>query len=163
MRSSLLILFFFLLTGFWSLAQQLPEKSYKVLENSSIVPDTTSGGSLPRYMVTDGNKLVFHFRQQTKNFDKTIAYDAGLREDFYFQVPADTEDFELKDEELKEAMAYSKPFCRCIPSWTFYDEGIIKGKKLNENEWKIEIQVKGHSPQKENQANKMETSGVFSR
>lgn len=150
-----------LLLCYPAIGQDLPEKFYFILENKAIVPDTSGSGSLNRYMVDDGDKMVFHFRKQTKKFDNTIAYDAGYRLDFYFQVPAGTEEFELRDEELKEAMAYSKPFCRCIPSWTFYDRGIIKGKKLNENEWKIDFQIHGASPQKENQPDTLETSGIF--
>lgn len=150
-----------LLMSFEGFTQKLPEKSYSILENKSIQADPNYPDSLNRYILADGNKMVFHFRQQTKKFDQTIAYDVGFREDVYFEVPKGVDSFELKDQELKEAKAFSKPECRCIPNWIFYDQGTIRGKKLNEGEWKVEIDVKGSSPQQPETSYSLQTTGIF--
>lgn len=160
---SLLFTIFAFFTSYSGFSQELPEKLYAILEDQVIVPDTTVNDFQTWYTLKKGDKLVFHFRQQTKNFDRTIAYDVGYRLDFYFQIPADADYFEFEGEELKEVMAFSQPFCRCVPSQAYYEEGTIQGRKLNENEWEVHIQLSGQSPQKKEKTYTIETSGIFQK
>lgn len=159
----LLLLFFSFLLSLPSSAQKekMPERFYVLLADKEIIQDTSSSDSEIRYTLSEGDYLIFNFRRQTKKFDQTIAYDVGLREDFYFQIPGGVEEFELRDEELSEAMAFSQTFCRCVPRWIFYNKGTIRGKKIDENEWKVEIEVSGHSPQEEDRTFTIQTSGTF--
>ncbi|MEL6694704.1 MAG: hypothetical protein AAFV78_13670 [Bacteroidota bacterium] len=114
--------------------------TYKVFENRSI--EILPGDSLDMesfVRVNVGDKRVFEF-DFTGNQDDLIA-DDEYGESIWFEVPMDLESFEYKDEELKDIQLTFRPSCFCLIETVSVDQGKVKGKKLGDKRWEIEIDI----------------------
>jgi len=91
--------------------------------------------------IRPGNKLVFEYGCQTKDFGRTIARDVGVRHTLVFEVNPESHAFYLDDEALSRANVYVSRHCRCRPFAYDHLAGTIEGHRSASGPWEVTIQV----------------------
>ncbi len=92
--------------------------------------------------IQPGNKLVFEYVCQTKDFSKTIAHDVGVRHDVAFEVDAESHAFYLKDQQLARAKVMLSRQCHCIPLAYDHLEGTLEGRRRTASgQWEVKINL----------------------
>ena len=110
----------------------------KFYKNSEV--ESTTNGSYTNAQIVSGNNLVFEYKYVFE--DDPILSDDEYTEIILFEVNPDVNEFFISDEELLNANSMLGTICFCAPSGFFnISDGWIKGKKLNENEWQIDLSV----------------------
>lgn len=122
--------------------------SFGFQEQSTIIADNTSrpvseDSSITFYIfsVEPGDDLVFLY-QRNVNPPEDILY-GGLNETLVFQVPADSDSFEIKEDRLIEAQAFFRRSCFCEFSGAGFrvTGGFIRGEKLSAVNWIVKADV----------------------
>lgn len=122
--------------------------SFDIHAQSEIFSDTTSrqitqDSSLTVYnfSIQPGDSMVVEYMREVNPPDNVT--DAGLVETLVFQIPPDTDFFELNDEELLQANTFYRQSCFCPLSGAGFkvDSGLIQGEMLSANIWFIEGSV----------------------
>ncbi len=101
----------------------------------------TEGSSLSLTRITAGNKLVFEYVCQTKNFRETIKAGRGKRESILFEADAGNHAFFLADEQLQRANARISRTCSCRPAGWERLRGTIEGRQTAPGQWEVNIDV----------------------
>lgn len=91
--------------------------------------------------ITPGNKLVFEYVCQTKNFPETIKTDRGQRESILFEADAGNHAFYFADDQLKRAAAKVSRNCFCPPVVWEKLKGTIEGRQTAPGQWEVYIDV----------------------
>lgn len=91
--------------------------------------------------VNEGGLLVFEYRYTFE--DKPNIADDEYTERLLFQVDADRDEFTIAGtDELEGALTLFRQYCFCFFEGDLYPEnGVITGKKRNENEWEVTIDL----------------------
>jgi hypothetical protein len=110
---------------------QCGEELFTVKERSSI---SLTG-------ITPGNKLVFEYVCQTKNFPETIKTDRGKRESILFEADAGNHAFYFAGDQLKRATAKVTRTCLCQPVVWETLKGTIEGRQTAPGQWEVNIDV----------------------
>lgn len=91
------------------------------------------------YQVNSGNNLVFQYRHDGP--DCNYIADEEFTEYLVFQVPASSSGFHFQNTQLENAMCYYRRICFCDTRTQPVISGSIKGNKISENRWHIEINI----------------------
>lgn len=149
-RGFLNYLFFVLcLNGFGQ--SNLFDQVYSIYKNSEIRIGSEA------YIVM-GRSTVFEFFAQTPNFEQTMGEDLGYSMNFLFEMDTLSDSFTLRDASLVSAKTVFTAHCHCLPNHHDISRGVISGKKLNNGDWKVEINVISGSEPFEFP---IHTSGIF--
>ena len=106
------------------------------------VPIGDSLISLIEYQVIEGQDFLFEFSQFSNFCDPEIADGVGTL-DFVMVVPADSTDaFTYTDQEILETSAFVRVFAAPdgLPDQSV-EEGEISGVRIDDNSWRISIDV----------------------
>ncbi|MDR5591542.1 hypothetical protein [Christiangramia sp. SM2212] len=114
-------------------------------------------------MVENGENLVFEYRFSTEG-EPQIA-DDEYTEIVYFELDANTEDFNLNSNDFEAANAYVGRFCFCGNTGFFpISNGEIIGEKVGSRDWKVSLAVEAIIEAQENSPEmsiEAEASGIF--
>jgi hypothetical protein len=115
--------------------------NYAFLKLSKI--DTSSSNSpfqgYLQYQINAGNDLVFKYTHEGPDC-KNIA-DEEFTEFLVFQVPAGTNSFNYQNAQLESANCYFNLICFCDINARPVKSGSIKGNKISESRWNVEINI----------------------
>ncbi len=138
MKNTLLILFFsFILFGCTSNTND-SHKEYSFTENSRIALDNQEPH--PFIKIESGENLVFKYYFQKE--DNENISDDEYSEAIFFEIDSDVDHFSYTNEELASINTYFDKYCFCIREGsTPIIEGIIKGNKIENLSWDIEIDI----------------------
>lgn len=96
----------------------------------------------------EGNNLVFECRYTFAD-DPDIA-DDEYSETIFFEIRPELSEFSISGSELKDSNAVFGISCYCFDgSYYYINNGTIKGVKIGENEWKINIEVAESTPKRD--------------
>jgi hypothetical protein len=126
------VLFLVCLKGFGQTA--MFDQAYTIFRNSDINIDQEAS-------LIKGNSTVFEYFAQTPNFEQTMGDDLGYSMSFLFKMDTLNDSFTLEDGSLAGAKTVFTLYGQCLPNHHDISKGIIKGKKLKNGDWKIEINV----------------------
>lgn len=91
--------------------------------------------------IKEGDHMVFEYHYIYS--DEAQIADDEYSERILLEIPADQESFIYTDEELHELNTTFDYYCFCpLVGLVKADSGIISGKKIDENKWKIEINAR---------------------
>lgn len=111
---------------------------YVVHENSALKISESEFGTFVE--IVDGDHLVFEYTF-TEESDTQIA-DSGYNEYLYFELPADTEDFQLTSDAFEESNTFVRRSCFCVVTdFRRVTSGEINAQKTGELEWDITFNV----------------------
>lgn len=110
-------------------------------ENATLEITEEDNGSEDGWITVEvikGENLVFEYYYEKK--DKEMIADDEFTESLYFEIPTDLDSFLIDTEHLEEANAVYGIFCFCINAgFHRMPSGCIKGEKISESEWLIEL------------------------
>ncbi len=120
----------------------MEDTTYTIYENSAV----NAGYSVS---IIRGKATVFEYYYQSPDYDQTMEYDAGHAMRFLFEVDTLNEHFILKDFALVRASTVFSSYCHCPPNLHEISKGTITGDKLENGDWRVEINVVSVSKQQE--------------
>lgn len=87
-----------------------------------------------------GSDIVFQFRRDV--IPCGVVLDAGYTDQLIFQIPTGSTSFDYDDStELANANAYFTRMCYCPSVTAQHVTGRIKGARINNNSWSLQIDV----------------------
>ncbi len=107
-----------------------------------------------------GDKLVFEYVCQTKNFEKSIQGGLGKRDVVLLEVDAGNHAFYLSDEALQRAKVFISSQCQCSPREYEQLKGTIEGHKTAPDQWEITIHLTALDA-KGNKVIQLNSSGIY--
>lgn len=116
-------------------------------QNSKIVLTQYSESESPDYYenlykveIVQGQNIVFEYNYTFED-DPQIA-DDEYDERIVFEIDASIDDFIISGNDLKKSNALFGFYCYCYPAGAIYiTDGCIKGKRISETEWEIDINI----------------------
>lgn len=110
------------------------------------------------FTIEPGDEITFKYQRNLIPPDNVT--DAGLVETLVFQIPANTDSFEYRDNRLLEANTFYRRGCFCPESGAGFkiEDGFIRGEMLSANIWFIEASVTAETY---NQTVEVPFDGVF--
>jgi len=112
--------------------------AYIVHENSALKISENDFGTFVE--VVDGDKLVFEYTF-SKASDPEIA-DSGLDKYLYFELDANTEDFQLTTNDFDVSNTYLRLSCFCpVTDFRRATSGEITAQKIGNLKWNISFDV----------------------
>ena len=136
---------------------------YIVHENSALKISENDFGTFVE--VIDGDKLVFEYTY-SKASDPELA-DSGLDKYLYFELAANTEDFQLTTNDFNVSNTYLRRSCFCpITDFRRATSGEITAQKIGKMKWNISFDVTADITINEGEEEfaesiKFEDSGIF--
>lgn len=116
--------------------------AYTFSTNSQLNIESQEGSYMKYATVVGGNNMVFKY--VFERADEEDIADDEYSEFIYFEIDSSLEEFNYVDEELSAINAVFTQSCFCA----FFDEtkdvpptGFIRGKKISEKTWDINIDV----------------------
>lgn len=95
---------------------------------------------ISEYSITDGEDNLFNFKTTAESC-RDIA-DSGGTSDLFILVPADsTESFSYRDQEILQTSAFLQISAFGVVPLHSVEEGAISGVKLDEDSWRVSIDV----------------------
>ena len=113
--------------------------TYEMFENSQLA---VTLGTFPGEGFVDiesGDHRVFQYSYEAN--DNPRISDDEYWEDIYFEIPSDVEEFEYRDAEMLDQNLVFQPSCFCLIETVLITKGSIKGKRLSDNRWEIEMDI----------------------
>ena len=111
---------------------------YIVHENSALKISENDFGTFVE--VVDGDKLVFEYTY-SKASDPELA-DSGLDKYLYFELAANTEDFQLTTNDFNVSNTYLRRSCFCpVTDFRKATSGEITARKVGNLKWNISFDV----------------------
>jgi hypothetical protein len=136
---------------------------YIVHENSALKISENDFGTFVE--VIDGDKLVFEYTY-SKASDPELA-DSGLDEYLYFELAANTEDFQLTTNDFNVSNTYLRRSCFCpVTDFRKATSGEITARKVGNLKWNISFEVAADYTINEGEEEfsgsiKFQNSGIF--
>lgn len=116
------------------------QKTYSIIDSSAI-SDTLDYRN-PKLPIRKGTFCVLMYVEESPNFKQTMEVDAGFRSTLLFEIEYGKEIIILKDSDLVHAKAVVFFDCHCSTYGPHkISKGYIKGKKQENGDWKIEVNV----------------------
>ena len=114
------------------------------------------------YVIVDGENILFQYNHSGAQCDDV--YDDEWGEGLTFVISNESTDFEFANEEIVDI----KCFYQQYGAWVRHNQyqikdGIIKGKRISENKWKINVSVTTTPLFTDEQPKKFEFSSIFSK
>ncbi|NLP58762.1 hypothetical protein [Lutibacter sp. B1] len=90
--------------------------------------------------IKSGNKIVFKYKYEEE--DNPMIEDDEFSEEIIFEIDPTINSFVINNNDFKKSNALYSLQCNCDSSGNFsVTKGEIKGEKLNEDKWKIDINI----------------------
>jgi hypothetical protein len=100
----------------------------------------SDGGKINNAAIEDGNSLVFEYSYIYN--DKPGIADDEYSENIKFEVEPDSSCFLISDDILNSSTAVFGKSCFCADyGYHWITGGCIKGSKISENEWQIDMNI----------------------
>ncbi|MDX1586133.1 MAG: hypothetical protein R3222_05295 [Balneolaceae bacterium] len=140
---------------------------FEATSQSSVIYESTSRQVGPDSVITvyefsidTGSNLVFEYGRKVHPPENIT--DAGLAETLVFQIPPDTDTFDISGNQLEEARAFYRRGCFCPESGAGFKatEGFIEGERLSANIWFVRADVT-ISTYRQDQDHKVQFEHVF--
>jgi hypothetical protein len=114
------------------------ECNTSIIESSTIVVNDLQDVNIGR--IVDGEKTVFKFKFNTP--EDILIPDANYVEAILFEIDSGTGDFFIKEDQLSNHNVLFGKLCLCTgQGYHRVESGCVKGEKLDENTWKVDINI----------------------
>lgn len=122
--------------------------TYNIYSQSEVFSDTTSRQvsqdssiSVYNFSVKSGDSMVFEYQRNVTPPETVL--DGGLVETLVFQIPSNSDSFEIRDEQLSNASTFYRRSCFCPLSGAGFkvSDGLIEGEALSANVWLVKAEV----------------------
>jgi hypothetical protein len=109
-----------------------------IYSNSKINLNTENGYN--DVFIVDGDKSVFYYSYYEDPYP--MAIDDEFQEVIVFEIDPKIDEFLISGADLKKSNAFFGNICFCSPAGYFpITSGCIKGKKINDSEWQVDINI----------------------
>ena len=122
--------------------------SYQLQKKGAIITDSTSRPagedstiSVLNFSVKSGDNNVFIYKHNQNPPEGVM--DGGYSETLAFQIPANTDQFELSDSTFGDATTLYRRSCFCPYSGVAFEvtSGTISGQKISSQHWVIDTDI----------------------